>query len=498
MSVTSQEPGSPPTETAAAADQLADSSQETRGDHQSGARDATGADDPGPAGAQEEFEVESIERAPLDAPESEYERFIPVSRFEIIDRMTRPGMWPEDEIEDAKRFFRYLAAWRHIVYKERLDRLEEAYHPFNPEADVVRGHTYSEREKQQLKADFLHLTTELLIQANYTRVEPHQLVELIGSKDQDSLRLEVELDEYEECHVYRRGAATMRVTRKRADRLYLRSRTVEVPIYQRVFVLLKLKPESQRIREIMNELDVNERKARRILKRKRKTLPPGVSSDHIYIKMFRDIPRADIEMLFPNTRIQFRPIDKIKIAVTGGGGTVAGVAGTVSKLLVASNPISLGIAVFGLGGLFARQVSTVIGQRNRYMMTLARNLYFHSMADNRGVITLLANRAEEEDVKEEVLLYTVLAKERVHESELPDVQAAVEQYLESEFKVAIAFDAKEALNRLIADKVVVRTPDGYLEALSPYEGRQHLDELWDGYLNPHGEDRQLLQLRSDG
>ena len=83
----------------------------------------------------------------------------------------------------------------------------------------------------------------------------------------------------------------------------------------------------------------------------------------------------------------------------------------------------------GLGGVALRQATDFINQRNRYMVVLAQNLYFHAMADNRGVMTLLADRAAEEDIKEEMLLYSVLAKERVNVRDLQAVDEAIEQYL---------------------------------------------------------------------
>ena len=76
-----------------------------------------------------------------------------------------------------------------------------------------------------------------------------------------------------------------------------------------------------------------------------------------------------------------------------------------------------------------------MNQKNRYMVTMAQNLYFHAMADNRGVMSKLADRAAEEDVKEEMLLYSVLAKERVHQSELPEIDQAIEQFLQNTFDV---------------------------------------------------------------
>ena len=103
------------------------------------------------------------------------------------------------------------------------------------------------------------------------------------------------------------------------------------------------------------------------------------------MKLFKNIPRTDIEMIFPNTKVQFRLFDKIKFGVTAGSGLGMGVAGTVGKIaLVSTNPMALIGALAGLGGVAMRQASNFIAQRNRYMIVMAQNLYFHAVADNRG------------------------------------------------------------------------------------------------------------------
>ena len=99
--------------------------------------------------------------------------------------------------------------------------------------------------------------------------------------------------------------------------------------------------------------------------------------------------------------------------MSAGSGLGVGVAGTIGKLALLSNPYTLVMTLGGLGGIVARQASNFVAQRNRYMVVLAKNLYFHSMADNRGVMTLLADRAADEDIKEEMLLYTWIAKYRL-------------------------------------------------------------------------------------
>ena len=150
------------------------------------------------------------------------------------------------------------------------------------------------------------------------------------------------------------------------------------------------------------------------------------------------------------------------------------------------------IALGGFGGVMWRQASNVISTRNEYMLTLAKNLYFHSLADNRGVLTLLASRAEEEDIKEEMLLFCVLAKERVRHEELADVKLAIEQFLLSEFAVEVNFDIDDALDRLMDDRVAFIDENGLIGALSPKDGCRLLDSQWDGYLNPDAHDRSIL------
>ena len=117
------------------------------------------------------------------------------------------------------------------------------------------------------------------------------------------------------------------------------------------------------------------------------------------------------------------------------------------------------------------------------MVKMAQNLYSHALADNLGVMTLLAERAAEEDVKEEILLYALLAKEKVHQSQLPDVDKAIERYLDNTFGIDVNFDVSDALRRLKEEGVVTLDEGGYLDTLGPGPAADHIDVLWDRYLD---------------
>ena len=112
----------------------------------------------------------------------------------------------------------------------------------------------------------------------------------------------------------------------------------------------------------------------------------------------------------------------------GGAGLGMGVFGAAGKIaLLRSNPLAAAGAVFGLGGIAFRQAVKFMNQKQRYMVVMAKNLYFHSMADNRGVMIKIADRAAEEDIKEEILLYSVLVKEQASGLSCRLIDAAIER-----------------------------------------------------------------------
>jgi hypothetical protein len=400
-----------------------------------------------------------------------------------MERLTRPTTWPGQQADDARRFFRYLDYWRAQTYAARLLTLEQIYEPFSPDSDLLITRTFTPEERAAMQKRLITQVTELLEQANFTRVDPSR-VELILTKDSHyGLDLFVDLEAFDELLIFYRGASKKTETRRVARRLYLTKEEFDVPIFQRLCIVFKLKPSEQRIREIVDKEGCTRKEAERRLRRLRGILPPQIKSDYVYLKLFKNIPRSDIEMVFPNTKVRFRMLDKVRLGVTAGGGLGMSVVGTAGKIAVAANPVALAGALVALGGVVMRQAMSFLNQRNRYMVTMAQNLYFHAMGDNRGVMTLLADRAAEEDIKEEILLYSVMAKETVTTRDLRDVDAAIEQYLLNGFGVNVNFDVGDALRRLMADGIVTQRPDGTFVTLPPAEAALHIDAMWDRFLD---------------
>ena len=412
-------------------------------------------------------------------PPPRREKVLPVTRSALLDRLTAPERWPDGEAAQARRFLRRLDHWRRHCYAARLLDMEETYEPFSPDTDLPQSCMFTPAERAAKKKRLLAQMADLLQRANFTRLEPASVPLVLAEVGGYGLAREVDLDAFEEILIYYRGATTIAERRRDATSAYMRWKDVQIPVFERICLLFKLKPFDIRVKEVMHERRVKRRQAERLVRRRRGRLPATVASDCIYIKLFKNMPRGGVEMIFPDTELRLRLFDKVMLAAIAGAGLLIGVFGATGKLAAMSNPYVLLGAIGGLGGIALRQAANLLKARARYMVARTQNLYFHAIAGNRGVMTWLAERAAEEDVKEEMLLYSVLTKERVNVRELTAVDEAIEQFLAQTFGITVEFDVEHALARLKAGGIVVERPDGTLATLPPHEAALRIEELWE-------------------
>jgi hypothetical protein len=436
-----------------------------------------------PAPTREREAAEPLPDVLLPDEKRKRERFIPVTRYALLDRLTRAYLWPPGQAAEARRFFRYLDYWRQQQYFALLLDLEQTYETFSPDSDLLMTRSYSDEERATLQHRVFEGVESLLQRANYVRIDPTDVEMILTRESHYGLDLTVDMKAFERIVIYYRGASNQKYER-RSVRKFLRKEEFDVPIFQRLFLMFKLKSFEARVEEVMREMRLSRDAAEKWVTKRFQHLPPGISDRNIYLKLFKNIPRTDIEMVFPNTEVRFRSMDKLRLGVTAGGGIGMGAVGAAGKIaLLTTNPVAAVGALAGLGGVAARQAMGFFNQRQRYMVVMAQNLYFHTMADNRGVILKIAARGAEEDVKEEMLLYSVLAKEKATRADLPSIDLAIESYLFRTFGVKIDFEIDDALDRLIRDGIVVEKPDGSLETLPPTAAARHIDQKWDLFLD---------------
>jgi len=196
----------------------------------------------------------------------------------------------------------------------------------------------------------------------------------------------------------------------------------------------------------------------------------------IFIKAFRHIPMADLEVVFPDKKISMKPLDSIKLVVTGAMGLVV----VVTKFLAqaALNPVFALAALGTIGGYAAKVFFGFKNSVDRYHHLVTDSLYHKNLDNDLGVIFYLIDSLEEQEFKEAVLAYALLL-ERGPLS-IGDLDACCERFLLDEFGVEVDFEVHDALEKLVRENLVEREGDRYRACELP-TALERLDEKWDNY-----------------
>jgi hypothetical protein len=323
------------------------------------------------------------------------------------------------------------------------------------------------------------MVVDLVVSANYLEIDQPTLEKILEEENYAGFAAEVDLSEYDFHLLYYRGGIKDKIAVRPWKTLWLRKRQVEVDAYRRLFIGLKLKPFAQRVAEMMKSDRISRKKAEKLVRRARsQQMLEGVSEHTLHLKIFRRIARTDLEILFPNAKIRFTFFDKLWLWIGSGGSTLFAIIMAALKF-VAAVAISIFFVVFtiaGAVGAIIRAVTNFFNTRTRYMAKLAKSLYFHNIASNQSVLTLLTDDAEEEDIKEAVITYALLLRHG-HRG-LEEVKYEAERFLHEEFGVNCDFDIEDGCVHLRGLGLLIVDDAGSPRIRDLEDAREHLLESW--------------------
>jgi hypothetical protein len=276
--------------------------------------------------------------------------------------------------------------------------------------------------------------------------------------------------------LFTRGEAPVPRT-KRHPILFWKKEQKTVPSYRRLVVLLKMKPHRR--------------------------LPPNIDTDDVFIKVFKDIPQVDLEMVLPGTTLQMPLFQKGKMGVSliGSFGyafylvgwqvwaaikTLLGfAAGAVSAAFTALwGPVIL-LAGYGYKQWYGYQFT-----RQSYAKMLSESLYYQNLGNNAGVLTQLIDDAEEQECRETILAYFFLWRYAGEQGWTgKDLDDYVELYLEGKVNLKVDFEIGDALDKLHKLGIVERVGDRYRAVPLP-RALEVMDGKWDNlfkFANPEPE-----------
>ncbi|MBI3435301.1 MAG: DUF3754 domain-containing protein [Proteobacteria bacterium] len=413
-------------------------------------------------------------------PDGERDFYIKVRKSDIIGQLRRHEALGDDG-EKFSRFCRLLAAVYHFQFFAKLERLREDYYYFNPE-NAATAHVDAlalGRAHDELVATFVAVLKE----ANFSEIPRAEIAR--AHAEHHTLRVSVEtpLDDYRDVLFFRRGQHCKTVEIR--EWFGLRRRSVDVLVYDHVVLMVMIK----------REAELRARRKRRVRRPVRTRLRPG----SILIKYFRDIPRPDLDMLFPEVRVVMSLFDKLVLGVPAIAGILPlmfNLLPTLTVLVVVAG-FYLGFAgsihdddekkalaalsgLAALGAFAVRQWTKYQRRALSYHKAIADNVYFRNINNNAGIFDYLVGAAEEQESKEAFLAYFFLlaARGAVGKQQVED---SVKAWLRSTFGVDAEFEIDDALRKLDSLGLLKRHNETF-SVVSLDAAIARLEHIWGGLL----------------
>lgn len=400
------------------------------------------------------------------------ESYIPVAKSELVAALAKgPGLAEGDRarfVEVAKM----LAAVIHYEAFDGLERLKDLYAPLDPDAAAEAGRAGPDQTA------FTTAFEAMLARGNFQEISGAALLETTDVDTLNDVRVRMKQDGIAAIRFFTRGSAPEKVTARRFWGLV--KREVATEVFDDVVVVVALKG--------ADALDKGEARA---FTRLRRGARPGA----ILIKHFGAVPRVDLPSLHPGATPTMKTTDRVVLgvpAIAGGAPLLLQLANALPVIFaviaayfgvqgaVTNDALQRALAalsgVVALGAFLMRQRLKFDRQRLVYQRRLAETVYFHTVANNAGVLDGLVGAAEAQDVKEAILAWRTLRA--LGPQAKAALDAACEATLRDTFGLDIDFEIGDALGKL-QRYGLVRETDGVLIACSADEALAGLDKAWD-------------------
>jgi hypothetical protein len=397
------------------------------------------------------------------------EHYIPLRKSDLVELLLRDKQLPHTEREPFRQFCKLVSAVFHFEYLQQLEELKDAYAPFDPDSETRPLKKLLPEDRLDRQNKLFDRFIALMERANFKRMSWKDVEDaMAGGASEWGVNMYVDPKLYERIEIFNRGDGIGTRYLRRWYRPW-RLEAVKVPIYQRLVFIVKMRPN--------------------------KYLPPEVNTDGVFMKVFKDVPKLDLETLLPGARMEMPRGQMFKLSgslVTGMGLLLWKIGLELYELvLLALKGAVLGFGFFTGGAVWApiaalfgygyKQYAGYSSARQSYSLMLSQSLYYQNLDNNAGVLTHLLDEAEEQECRETMLAYFCLLKHAPATGWTSrDLDDYVEMYLEGETKLKVDFEIDDALAKLERLKLVTRSGERYRAVPLP-QALERLDYLWDNY-----------------
>jgi hypothetical protein len=390
------------------------------------------------------------------------EHYIPVRRHDLVNLLCTDRGMDDHAAAQFRQLCEMLTATFHFEYHRLLEDLKNEYAPFDPDEGAKSIVSVSPHQRTQRLEKLFEGFASLMARANFKRLDRQEIIEATKAVSEWGLNMDVDFSIFERFDVYGRGD-TVGTRYRRRWRNFWRLESVQLPIYQRMVLIVKLKPSRR--------------------------LPGGVDTDDVFLKIFKDIPKIDLEMLLPGARFRMPGTARLKLGSSFFSG-LALIAYNVGKQLLTGFALGIGffygplLAIFGYG---YRQYYGYQSTKNTFSLRLTQSLYYQNLGNNQGVLFHLLDEAEEQECREAMLAYYYLWRDAGEQGwKLADLDDYVEMELERLAHIKVDFEIDDAMAKLERLNLVTRNGERYA-AVPIDKALENLDYAWDNYFKYNKE-----------
>ncbi len=363
----------------------------------------------------------------LYALDRKVETYIPLRHADLVARLQETLGADEQERHDYRRLCDHLTAIFHVEHLTSLMRVEDIYAVLDPDSEAIEIVEISEAERNERVENLFDRIQEILFSAHYHRLDQNELRDAADVGFRWNVKLDVDFEVFDRLEIFARGWKSVKKIRRRWQRCFF-AETIEVPEFHRLILFYRVKESSR----IENHID----------------------SDAVYLKMFKNIPESDLEILLPGSKVKLSVLDKGKILVPNISSAAMTVykifrVGVFLSIIAAAFIIKWVLAIAVLVGYFYKATFSYFNTKDKYQFGLTKSLYNRNLDNNAGVIYRIYNEAEEQEMCETVLTYSMIWKhcqgEGLTEKE---IEALSESYLEGTVNFRIQFDVHDGIGKL--------------------------------------------------
>ena len=388
------------------------------------------------------------------------EHYIPLRKSDLVDLLCGDRGMDRESARQFREFAKLISATFHFEYFQLLEDLKDEYASFDPDSSIKPIKTLDADQRESQLDELFRRFTHLMERANFKRLTDNDIKKALEEVSDWGINMDIDMTLFERIEIYARGDVMGTRYLKHWWKFW-KQEEKRVAVYQRLVILAKLKPSRR--------------------------WPAGLDTKAVFLKLFKDIPKADLEMLLPGARIRMPSFQRLKLGGSLLGSGVWLLYTMIPQLLnlavdVATFSINVIMGPFlALAGYGYKQYFGYVSTRNIVNLRLHQSLYYQTLGNNLGVISHLLDEAEEQECREALLGYYYLWRYAGAAGWLAkDLDDYVEMDLERLANLKVDFEIEDSLAKLERLNLVTKNGDRYV-AVPIDKALEALDYAWDNY-----------------